>query len=284
MKNIAKLFFSLTIFLAALSFSPNKVFAQNCGGYYGVDPNECGIPGLPYGTCSDFDYNDICPFVLCGAGTTCCQTQAECDAIFPSPTPGGPTPPPLVCDNTLLCSERWWDVGGDQWVCGDSLSSCISPYVMCTPGMTNVCCQNFGLCPTPTPTPPPVGCTGYPACETDCTPGCTLDAYDCCLEIEPFQPSFCGVGQLSLSTGIGCLWLNPFGFIYNIYQILLVLGGGVVFLLMIIGSFFILTSQGQPERIKRGKEIFVGAAAGLLFFIFATFLLELIGVDILGLF
>jgi Na+-translocating ferredoxin:NAD+ oxidoreductase RnfD subunit len=53
---------------------------------------------------------------------------------------------------------------------------------------------------------------------------------------------------------------------------------------MIIGSFFILTSQGQPERVKRGKEIFVGAIAGLFVMIAASFLMQLIGVDILGLF
>ena len=67
-------------------------------------------------------------------------------------------------------------------------------------------------------------------------------------------------------------------------RILLGLGGGIAFLMMIIGAGFVLTSRGNPEAVNRGKEVFTGAIVGLLMMIFSTFLLELIGVDILGLF
>ena len=271
MKKISSYFFITGILIIIwLSISPSKVLAI-CGSYFGfADP-----------PCVDVDYNPIDPFVVCPNPAVCCSTAPECP-IGP-PTPTGP---PACTPSTQICGGLVYDPGTGQTLCLDLSGACIVPYFQCSLTSPN-CCNNIINCPTPTPTPPPIDfCDDYdyPACETDCTPGCTLDAYDCCQEIEPFQPSFCGIGQLSLRTGIGCLWLNPYGFIYNIYRILLLLGGGIALLLMIIGSIFILTSQGQPERIKRGKEIFVGATVGLLFFIFATFLLELIGVDILGLF
>jgi len=67
-------------------------------------------------------------------------------------------------------------------------------------------------------------------------------------------------------------------------DIIIGVGGGIAFLLMIVGAAFILTSRGNPEAIARGKEVFVGALTGLLIMIFSVFLLELIGSDMLGLF
>jgi hypothetical protein len=109
----------------------------------------------------------------------------------------------------------------------------------------------------------------------------------CVCPIEPFKPTECkggGVKYPKIRTALGCIETHPGGFLVSIWSFLFNIGGGIAFLLMIIGSFFILTSQGQPERVKRGKEIFVGAIAGLFVMIAASFLMQLIGVDILGLF
>jgi hypothetical protein len=59
------------------------------------------------------------------------------------------------------------------------------------------------------------------------------------------------------------------------------LGGGIAFLIMGVGAFLFITSQGNPEQLQKGKEMIVSAGAGLLFIIFSIFLLRLIGVDIL---
>jgi hypothetical protein len=60
-------------------------------------------------------------------------------------------------------------------------------------------------------------------------------------------------------------------------------GGGVALLLMIFGSFGMITSSGNPDAIKKGREQFVNAIIGLLFIIFSTLFMEILGVDILGL-
>jgi len=60
------------------------------------------------------------------------------------------------------------------------------------------------------------------------------------------------------------------------------LAGGIAFLLIIIGGFQIVMSAGNPEKLNEGKETVTSAIVGLLFIIFAIFLLRLIGVDILG--
>ncbi len=100
-----------------------------------------------------------------------------------------------------------------------------------------------------------------------------------------FFPEKCGASRDEvLRTALGCIPTQPNQFIMAAIRILLGLGGGIAFLLMIVGAAFVLTSQGNPEAINRGKEVFTGAIIGLLMMIFSTFLLELIGVDILGLF
>ncbi|MEK7182618.1 MAG: hypothetical protein AAB694_00460, partial [Patescibacteria group bacterium] len=61
------------------------------------------------------------------------------------------------------------------------------------------------------------------------------------------------------------------------------IGGGVAFLLILWSGFQIMTSAGNPERLKAGREQLTAAIGGLLFLIFSMFLLRLIGVDILQL-
>ena len=59
------------------------------------------------------------------------------------------------------------------------------------------------------------------------------------------------------------------------------IGGGIAFLLILWSGFQIMTSAGNPERLKVGKEQLTAALTGLLFLIFSVFLLRLIGVEIL---
>ena len=44
-----------------------------------------------------------------------------------------------------------------------------------------------------------------------------------------------------------------------------------------------ITSQGNPETVKKGQDQFSSAVIGLLFIIFSVLLLQFIGVDILSL-
>lgn len=45
-----------------------------------------------------------------------------------------------------------------------------------------------------------------------------------------------------------------------------------------------MTASGNPERIKQGQDLMTSAVAGLLLIILSTFILNFIGVDILGVF
>ena len=60
------------------------------------------------------------------------------------------------------------------------------------------------------------------------------------------------------------------------------LGGGIAFLLIIWAGFMIMTSSGDPERLKAGQELLTSAIMGLIMLIFSLFILEFIGVDILA--
>ena len=61
------------------------------------------------------------------------------------------------------------------------------------------------------------------------------------------------------------------------------IGGGIAFLLIIVAGFQIMTSTGNPERLKAGQELLTSAIAGLIMIIFSVFILRIIGVDILKL-
>lgn len=84
-----------------------------------------------------------------------------------------------------------------------------------------------------------------------------------------------------LKTAVGCIHTKPSGFIKDLFGIALSLAGGIAFLLMTWGAFLFITSQGNPDQLQKAKETIVSAIGGLLFIIFAVFLLRLIGVDIL---
>lgn len=96
-----------------------------------------------------------------------------------------------------------------------------------------------------------------------------------CGTVDPDHPSF--------QTAIGCIPTNPSEFAQAVLKFVLGIGGGLAFLLMLLGAFQMLTSAGNPETLHAGKERFTDAIIGLLFIIFSILLLQIIGVDILGL-
>jgi len=62
------------------------------------------------------------------------------------------------------------------------------------------------------------------------------------------------------------------------------IAGGLAFVLIVYSGFIITTSSGDPKRIAAGKELLSAAIAGLLLLILGTYLLRVIGVNILGIF
>lgn len=85
-----------------------------------------------------------------------------------------------------------------------------------------------------------------------------------------------------IETAIGCIHTSPVGFIKDFLKFILGIAGGLSFLLMLLGVFQMLSSAGNPDTLRAGQERLTSAVIGLLLVIFAVMLLQIIGVNILG--
>lgn len=98
------------------------------------------------------------------------------------------------------------------------------------------------------------------------------------------SPTPCVInGDDGIYTALGCIPTDTAPFVNYILARAVSIGGGIAFLIMLFGAFTLITSAGNPENVQKGKDILTSALTGLLFIIFAIFLLKFIGVDILQL-
>lgn len=111
------------------------------------------------------------------------------------------------------------------------------------------------------------GCTKQDVLQGLCTSGKGL-------ECDPAKPS--------IKTAIGCIHTNPADLMQDVLKFGVGIGGGLAFLMMLLGAFQMLTSAGNPETLQAGRERLTSAIIGLLVIIFSVLLLQIIGVDILG--
>ncbi len=104
------------------------------------------------------------------------------------------------------------------------------------------------------------------------------------------KPKFCqktdSTGKLVedknlIATAIGCIPTDPQELFKKLFPWLIGLAGGVAFLLMLAGAFQIMTSSGNPEKLKAGQERLTSAIIGLLLVIFSVFLIRIIGLPIM---
>lgn len=95
----------------------------------------------------------------------------------------------------------------------------------------------------------------------------------------------CGPNNTGIQTAIGCIPVlgSTDDFLGVLLKWAVGVGGGIAFMLMLYAGFMIMTAQGSPERMKAGQELLTSAIAGLILLIFSVFILNFIGVDILGL-
>jgi hypothetical protein len=86
----------------------------------------------------------------------------------------------------------------------------------------------------------------------------------------------CADGE-SINTAIGCIPVTSqeglFGFFLKWG---LGIAGGVAFLLMIIASFQIITSSGDPKKLQAGKDLLTAAISGIVLLIFSVFILRIL--------
>lgn len=94
---------------------------------------------------------------------------------------------------------------------------------------------------------------------------------------SPLTPANC------IDTAIGCIPItSETGFLAFFVTWAIGIAGGIAFLLIVYAGFQIMTSTGNPDRLKAGRELMTSAVAGLLMLIFSVFILRVVGVDILG--
>lgn len=89
-------------------------------------------------------------------------------------------------------------------------------------------------------------------------------------------------GCQEVYSAFGNFKTDPQGFLTRLFSILLSLSGGIALLFIIRSGYQLMTSQGDPEKVKEARERITSAIVGLLFIVFSLVILEVIGVDILA--
>ena len=89
-------------------------------------------------------------------------------------------------------------------------------------------------------------------------------------------------GKEGIKTGLGCIPTDPTGLVEKILQIAIGVSSGIALLLLIAGSFKILTSSGDPKAVMGAKDTITSAIAGLLLILLSVAILNIIGFNILG--
>lgn len=88
----------------------------------------------------------------------------------------------------------------------------------------------------------------------------------------------------SIDTALGCISVGSgTSLIETILRIATGIGGGLALALILYGVFIVTTSAGMPDKLKAGSEIITSAVIGLIFILLSVFLVNLIGINILGL-
>jgi len=90
----------------------------------------------------------------------------------------------------------------------------------------------------------------------------------------------CGADELD--TAIGCMPIDLGDIVTKILTIGVELGGVAAIGLLAYGALTILTSAGEPEKLMNGREIITNALMGLALIVLSVFVLEFLGLDILG--
>ncbi|MCR4264062.1 MAG: hypothetical protein NUV98_05100 [Candidatus Roizmanbacteria bacterium] len=82
-------------------------------------------------------------------------------------------------------------------------------------------------------------------------------------------------------TVIGCVETTPGGFVVKALQFVTTVAGGIIFVILLYGSFLVLTSAGDPVQLTKGKSLIRSGIVSLLLILFSVLILRFIGVTLL---
>lgn len=91
----------------------------------------------------------------------------------------------------------------------------------------------------------------------------------------------CGEGFID--TALGCIPYTTQEFGPALLGFLSTIVGAIALAIMLFSTIQIISSGGDAEALKKGKELFTGAVTGLLFIIFSVTLLKIIAGDVIKL-
>lgn len=83
-------------------------------------------------------------------------------------------------------------------------------------------------------------------------------------------------------TGLGCLSTDPVTAVGQLLGFLLGVGGLFTLMQILIGSFRLATSKGDPKGVQDAKERITNSVIALLFIMFSITILQIIGINILA--
>lgn len=255
--------------LSALELSPADYQTLLNSGFL-ITPNDCSqYPNYTYSpneaTENKCIPNSYDPPTNCNQygqsgmmlpGTTCCVegSSASCLAAVSCITdPVSPCSAVEACDKSKI-TPRAPGLGNNCFL--GYINSCNSPYYNYT--------QKFGG-------------NGY-TCQIDTSkiPGAIKTFASTNFEGD------CGQGYVD--TAVGCV---PIGSLNDTMAFVLkwvfLAAGGIIVALIIKNGFTLLTSSGNPEKLKEVRESVISLVSGILLIIFSLTILKIVGADILGL-
>jgi hypothetical protein len=86
-----------------------------------------------------------------------------------------------------------------------------------------------------------------------------------------------------MATAIGCVPFTPKEMVSYLLGWAVGIAGGIAFLAMVYAAIQVLTSSGDPKRIKAGQELLTAAVSGLVLIAISVVALNFIGVKVLAL-
>lgn len=179
----------------------------------------------------------------------------------------------------FVCSP----VAGTTYSFNTSLNCCISNTHLGTPTAAD-CKFDNRKCPNPNYKVVTDGKTVW--CAPDTTKVKILSGSFKSADIE----GDCGAGgdpdapTRFIDTAIGCIPVdslqNTLGFAL---KWIFLAAGGIIVVMVIKNGFTLLTSSGNPEKLKEVRESVVAIITGVLLIVFSLTILKVVGADILGL-
>lgn len=98
-------------------------------------------------------------------------------------------------------------------------------------------------------------------------------------------PQLCLDGSFGYPSVFGCIKYNKTNsVVVTILRFVIPFVGGIALVFIAFSAFIFMTSSGDPKKIAMAKEILVSALAGTIVIVLSSWLLRVIGVDVLGLF